>query len=331
MTQSIEPRLLIVDDDTVTIRLLIQILDDMGTIHFTTRGSEAVDMARSISPDLILLDVEMPDIDGISVCERIKSDPAFQDVPILFVTVHSDVDMEVRALAAGAVDFITKPPHPHVVRARVKSYLALKQRSDQLRRLTTIDGLTGVGNRRAFDAALDIEWRRACRTGEPLSLLMIDVDHFKRFNDSYGHQAGDDCLRGVAQTLAAAINRPGDVTARYGGEEFAMLLPNCVRDHAVTFAETVLTRVAALGVPHAASDVASHVTVSIGAASFTSVCQAERAELRKGGGCSILESCRLGSADLLKAADLALYEAKNGGRNRVAAFEPLQAGVPDHG
>ncbi|MBC8037715.1 MAG: response regulator, partial [Rhizobiales bacterium] len=159
-----EPRLMIVDDDPGTIRLLAEILKGLGKIHFTTSGAEAVAMARALRPDIILLDVEMPDADGLCICESIKGDPSFEDVPVLFVTSHGELTIETRALAVGAIDFISKPPHPPIVRARVQNYLALKHRTDELRRLSTVDGLTGVANRRAFDAALDMEWRRACRT-----------------------------------------------------------------------------------------------------------------------------------------------------------------------
>lgn len=319
-----EPRLMIVDDDPGTIRLLINILKGMGKIHFTTSGTEAVDMARSFRPDLILLDVEMPEIDGLHVCEQLKSDLAFEDVPVLFVTAHGDVEIETRALTAGAIDFIPKPPHPPVVRARVKNYLALKQRTDQLRLLTTIDGLTGVANRRAFDAAVDLEWRRACRTGDPLSLMMIDVDYFKRFNDTYGHQAGDDCLRAVASALASTAKRPGELVARYGGEEFVVLLPACDQEQALRFAKVILMAVSKLGIPHAGSDVASQVTISIGVSSISAVCESTYAHPRAHGTCQFKDTCGLGPADLVKAADRALYEAKGTGRNRAycQAYRP---------
>ncbi len=309
-----EPRLLVVDDDPGTIRLLIQILKGLGKIHFTTSGAEAVEMARRVRPDLILLDVEMPDADGFRVCELIKGDPAFEDVPILFVTAHGDADVEAQALTAGAIDFITKPPHPPVVRARVRNYLALKQRTDQLRRLTTTDGLTGVANRRAFDAALDLEWRRACRTGSALSLLMIDVDYFKHFNDAYGHQAGDDCLRTVAQALAVAARRPGEMAARYGGEEFAVLLPACDPVQALRLAETIRAALSDAAIPHAKSEVAPHVTVSVGAASVSSLCEPVRPHP---GACQLRDTCSFRPADLVTAADQCLYEAKRTGRNRV--------------
>lgn len=328
----LEARLLIVDDDPVTIRLLIQIFKDLGQIRFTTSGVEAVAMARCFCPDLILLDVEMPEMDGFAVCAAIKDDPAFEDVPILFVTAHGAVEIETRALTAGAIDFISKPPHPPIVRARIKNYLALKQRTDQLRRLSTIDGLTGVANRRAFDDAVELEWRRACRTGDPLSLLMFDVDYFKRFNDTYGHQAGDDCLRAAAAAIASLVRRPGELVARYGGEEFAVLLPNCSLEPAQHLAETVRAAVADLAIPHSASDVAPHVTISIGLAHMATVCGPTGARIQ--GRCSFKDSCSLGPANLIKAADAALYEAKHNGRNRVWVYpehSPLVAVSPCNG
>lgn len=315
-----ESRLMIVDDDPGTVRLLIEILKGMGKVRFTTRGAEAVEMVRSFGPDLILLDIEMPEVDGLHVCEQIKSDPAFEDVPILFVTSHGDVEVETRALTAGAIDFIAKPPHPPVVQARVRNYLALKHRTDQLRRLSTVDGLTGVANRRAFDDAFALEWRRACRTGDPLALLMFDVDYFKRYNDTYGHQAGDECLRGVAETIGAKAQRPGELAARYGGEEFAVLLPACTGEQAFALAEKIRANVAELGIPHATSDVAGHVTISIGMACLSSVCGSVHMEAGGPGTCRFRDACHLGPADLLKAADNALYEAKRSGRNRVGTM-----------
>lgn len=316
--QSVEPRLMIVDDDPGTIRVLIEILKDVGKIHFTTSGSEAIGMARSLRPDLILLDIEMPDSDGFYVCESIKGDPAFEDVPVLFVTSHDDLDIETRALSVGAIDFIPKPPHPPVVRARVKNYLALKQRTDELRRLSTVDGLTGIANRRTFDSALEMEWRRACRTGDALSLLMIDVDFFKRFNDAYGHQEGDQCLSAVATTLAAAAKRPGELAARYGGEEFAVVLPGCNEGQAAQLADAIRSGVSDLMIAHSHSDVADVVSISVGVASIAAVCDADGNRSTSGPCQSARTSCSLSPTDLIKAADQALYRAKAGGRNRVS-------------
>ncbi|MDO8605899.1 MAG: diguanylate cyclase [Phaeospirillum sp.] len=291
------PRLLIIDDETGTIRLLTRILQDFGEIFFATSGEDGLAMVRRDQPDLVLLDAEMPGMSGFDVCAAIKCDPAFADLPILFVTAHSDMESETRALDLGAVDFITKPLSPPIVRARVRTHLTLKQRTDLLHRLAAVDGLTGIANRRSFDAALEQEWRRACRAGTPLSLLMIDVDHFKRYNDHYGHQAGDDCLRAVAAALAEIARRPGEVVARYGGEEFAVILPACGLDPARSLAERLREEVAARHLPHAASGTAAEVSVSIGVASL--------------GGDDAVQA-------LIAQADAALYRAKHGGRNRVS-------------
>ncbi len=310
-----EPKILIVDDDTGTIRLLLHILEGMGEIFFATGGVDAIRKVAQLQPDLVLLDVEMPDLDGYHVCQEIKADPTFVDLPILFVTAHNNVESETRALDAGAADFISKPPSPPVVRARVRTHLALKQRTDQLRRLASFDGLTGVANRRTFDETLLNEWHRSCRNGSPLSVLMIDVDYFKRFNDYYGHQAGDDCLRSVAQTLADAVRRSGDLVARYGGEEFAVILPGSDVAAAATVAEAMRARVEALAIPHQAAEERTIVTVSVGAAATIwdapgdiSVAHAASHALR----------CRnVATPSLVGAADRALYEAKRSGRNRM--------------
>lgn len=323
-------RLLVVDDDVSSLRLLSSTVEEFGEVFFAMDGEEAVEMVGDVNPDLVLLDAQMPGMDGFSACAAIKADASFADIPILFVTAHTDVDFETKALALGAVDFISKPINPAVVKARVRTHLTLKQRTDELHRLAAVDGLTGIANRRAFDAALDHEWRRACRSKAPLSLLMIDVDHFKLFNDHYGHQAGDDCLRSVASALASASRRPGEVVARYGGEEFAIVLPACDQDTARRFAEKLRSAVAALHIPHAASETAPDVTISIGVASLTMDCTAlgdDHASWM--GPCPTVDTCRDGATTLISAADQALYEAKRGGRNRVATKkmnETLESG-----
>src|SRR5664280_2921064 len=158
-----------------------------------------------------------------------KAEPALADVPVIFVTSHSEAAFEVAGFEMGAADFIAKPVSAPLVLARVKTQLRVKRMGDELRRIATTDGLTGVANRRRFDESLEREWRRARRSGDPLALLMIDIDHFKLFNDRYGHPAGDACLRSVAQALVGASLRPADLVARYGGEEFVVLLPKTPR------------------------------------------------------------------------------------------------------
>jgi diguanylate cyclase (GGDEF)-like protein len=324
-------RLLVVDDHTDTIRLMISILDGLGDVFFATNGADALDMVRDERPDLILLDAEMPGMDGFALCAAIKSDPVFADLPIIFITSHRNVEIETTALDLGAVDFINKPPSPAIVRARVKTHLALKLRTDELHRLASVDGLTGIANRRAFDNALEQEWRRACRSRSPVSLLMIDVDHFKRFNDHYGHQAGDDCLRAVASALASTVRRSGEMVARYGGEEFAVILPSCDQATAVRFAEKLRANVAARHIPHAASDVIDEVTISVGVATLTLDCMKSGKE-HSGwtGPCPTADTCSDGATTLITMADKALYEAKRAGRDRVSTH-PLFTSPSEHG
>jgi diguanylate cyclase (GGDEF)-like protein len=259
-------------------------------------------MCTGKQPDLVLLDVEMPGMDGYEVCRRLKADAATRDIPVIFVTAHSDEDAETRGLDAGAVDFISKPINPRIVRARVKTQLMLKAQSDLLRHWVYVDGLTGVHNRRYFDERLRSEWGRAVRNGTLLSVVLIDVDFFKRYNDRYGHQAGDDCLRRVAATLKSGLRRPGDLIARYGGEEFACLLPDTGLSGALQLAGQLGQLVHDRHIEHADSAVAPVVTVSQG------VC------------CKTAEAA--GSAEaLLREADAQLYAAKAQGRHRACGSE----------
>lgn len=295
------PRLLVIDDQPINIQTLYQIFHADHEVFMATGGEQALAFCRANEPpDLILLDVVMPGMDGIEVCRRLKADPALTDIPVIFVTAHSEPADEVAALAAGGVDFIAKPVNPAVVRARVKTHLTLKAQTDLLHSLVFIDGLTGVANRRRFDEVLQTEWRRCRRSGAPLTLLILDIDHFKRYNDHYGHQAGDGCLQQVGATLKAGLKRAHDLAARYGGEEFVCLMPECDHPAGEKKAEELRAAVAALGIPHADSPSAHHVTVSIGVAVM----------FPNGAG---------GPEVLVAAADAALYEAKRNGRDRVFA------------
>ncbi|MBK1649420.1 diguanylate cyclase response regulator [Rhabdochromatium marinum] len=288
---------LIVDDMAANIQLLAEVLNAEYRVRVANHGAKALEIARSSTPpDLILLDIMMPGMDGYEVCQQLKEDPATSAIPVIFVTAKDSVDDEAYGLNIGAVDYIAKPFHLPVVRARVKTHVNLKLKTDLLENLAMIDGLTYIPNRRRFDQLLSQEWDRACREGHALTLAMIDVDHFKAYNDHYGHGAGDDCLRQVATALNDSLRRPGDFVARYGGEEFAMLLPNTDDPGACTTAERARQAVFDKHLPHAHSSVTDRVTVSIGVASTAP--RTPHAEI------------------LLKAADEALYAAKHGGRNR---------------
>lgn len=296
------PRLLVVDDHPVNIRSLYEIFYRDHDVFISTSGIQALEMCRTCSPDLILLDIVMPDIDGLEVCRRLKSEPETRNIPIIFVTAQNNPEDETRGLNAGAVDFITKPVNPAVVRARVQTHLTLKSQSDLLRSLVFIDGLTGVANRRRFDESLVIEWRHCRRLKLPLSLFLVDIDHFKLFNDRYGHQAGDACLQEVAAILKCQLGRSHDLVARYGGEEFVCLLPGISMVNAQQKAETMVRAVREQGLPHSSSTTDSAVTISLGLA--VTVPGPERHP-----------------DDLVSAADAQLYAAKHQGRNRVCCRE----------
>lgn len=293
------PRLLIVDDDVGMIRLLSDILRDEGEIYFATRGEAALKLITNRRPDVVLLDADMPGMDGFEVCRRVVAETA-GECAVIFVTGYADITMETRALELGAVDFIAKPVSPPVVRARVRTQVKLKRQADRLRRLASLDGLTEIANRRTFNQMLEVEWRRGCRTGSALGLLLIDVDFFKSFNDLYGHQEGDACLRTVAKTVERLCRRPADFAARYGGEEFAAILPDTDLAGAERVAESLCAAVRALAIPHAGSSAAPYLTISIGTAAQ-------------------LPQSDAGQEFLITTADRALYSAKAAGRDRVCA------------
>jgi diguanylate cyclase (GGDEF)-like protein len=243
-------RVLIVDDVPDNIRVLSRMLvDDGHQISAATNGRQALKLVAACAPDLILLDVMMPEMDGYEVCAALKADPQLSSIPIIFITALADVENETRGLDLGAVDYITKPFKEAIVRVRVKTHLELKRQRDILQQLSHVDGLTGIPNRRAFDERLDQEWRRSVRSDEPLAAAMIDVDHFKQYNDTRGHLAGDDCLRRVAGRLAEGLTRGGDFVARYGGEEFVGLISGVNVDGLAGVAEKFRAGIEALRIP----------------------------------------------------------------------------------
>ena len=209
-----KPRLLVVDDQPTNIQVLYRVFADDCQVFMATSGAQALHTAHQEAPDVILLDVMMPDMDGYEVCRLLKQDNVTRDIPVLFVTAHHETQEETRGLEAGAVDFITKPINPAVVRARVRTHLTLKRQTDVLKQLVFVDALTRAFNRRYFDEHLPEEWGRTQRTSKSLGLLMVDVDYFKQYNDVYGHQLGDEALRKVAQALQQGALRPGDVHER---------------------------------------------------------------------------------------------------------------------
>lgn len=289
--------ILIIDDDINLIRLMSQMLKDFGRILFATNGEMGLHIAQEQKPDLILLDVEMAPMDGYEVCRRLKSDEATSASAIIFVTAKVGMESEIACLDAGAVDFICKPLNPLVVQARVRTHLRLQQNTAALESLAQHDSLSGLYNRRYFNMAIEAEYRRLQRHQLPLGLAMVDIDHFKKYNDTYGHIAGDGAICAVAKALEHATKRPGEVVARYGGEEFVVLLPQVDAEILSQYGQMICDKVQALELPHATSDTSAWVSISVGLA-------------------LVIPNSQSLPEDLIKQADQALYLAKQNGRNQ---------------
>ena len=291
--------LLIVDDVPANVKMLANYLKDEYIIQVAGRGEKALGIAQgSHPPDLILLDIMMPDMDGYTVCRELKNNPATQQIPVIFVSALSEAVEEEQGLNLGAVDYITKPFHLPIVRARIRNQMSLKSKTDMLEEMSNIDGLTQIANRRYFDQMLVKEGSRLARNGLPMSVLMIDIDYFKPYNDNYGHGRGDECLVRVAAAMNKAISRPGDLLARYGGEEFVAILPETDANRVLAVAQRLCDAVRKLQIPHDYSPIADHVTISVGCAGRVLHDVSE-------------------AVMLLEQADQALYEAKRRGRNRA--------------
>lgn len=290
------PRILIVDDERININLLNALLRADYKIMVATNGEEALRAAATGKPDLILLDIVMPGMDGYEVCRQLKAAAATQTIPIIFITAMGNVENETRGFALGAVDYISKPFNSAVVKARVGVHMKLKRKGDLLEKLASIDALTEIPNRRAFDQAREQEWARGLRTESPISFVMIDIDLFKQFNDNYGHGAGDECLVRVARSLNGCVQRPGDFVARYGGEEFAAILAGTDMEGAMRLAQRFHAAVAALQIPHAFSAAGPQISISVGIA-------------------TAVPTAAVTLEVLADAADRMLYAAKNAGRS----------------
>jgi diguanylate cyclase (GGDEF)-like protein len=326
-TYSVHPgrqmKTLVVEDSRTNLQIICRHLERMGITPIpATSGTQAIDLFVSERPDMVLLDAILPDVDGFEVARRLRQLEQPGDwTPILFLTaLSSDEDLE-KAIAAGGDDYIHKPFSDVVLGAKIRamqriiqmrcSLLVLTRKLDtanqELKRLTSLDGLTGIANRRHFDETLNREWRRSMRQGAEFAIVMCDVDAFKAYNDTLGHQVGDDCLRRIAQTLTATTDRGGDLVARYGGEEFAVILPETSLAGGRVVAERMRQAIEALGIAHPAS-AGGRVTASFGLASGVAMPETD-------------------PRDLIKAADRALYQAKREGRNRVCEIASLDVGA----
>lgn len=331
------PIILIVDDDRIIRRLLRQVMEQEGyRVIEGNNGQECLDLYRKHDPDLVLIDAMMPVMDGFTCCRRLRDleqtyienqedvdtnrsgeDPLIRRTkqilasvtrtPVLMITALNDADSVNQAFQSGAIDYITKPIPWAVLRQRVKHlveqsklYHQLEIANSHLQRLATVDGLTQLANRRRFDEYLRQEWRLMLRRQEPLSLILCDIDCFKSYNDTLGHQEGDRCLQRVAAVMACEARRPSDLAARYGGEELVVLLPETDHHGAYKVAQEVRNHLHALKIPHPGSPVAPYVTASFGLA--TCVPQVENTP-----------------ETLIQSADEALYLAKAQGRDRICS------------
>ncbi|HEY9901194.1 MAG TPA: PleD family two-component system response regulator [Candidatus Sericytochromatia bacterium] len=314
------PVILVVDDDQFTRQLLRRVMEKEGYLVIeAANGEQGLEAYKRLKPHLVLLDALMPVMDGFTCCTQLQMlgndksiesevfvDESFQDAsrtPVLMITGLEDQESVDRAFAVGATDYLTKPIHLAVLRQRVRRiiqqsqlYQKLEIANRELQRLAALDGLTGVANRRRFDEYLEAEWWRMAREKLPLSLILCDIDFFKRYNDTYGHQAGDACLRRVADSLRFCARRSVDLVARYGGEEFAVILPNTTAGGAFLVAEEIRTVVNTLKIDHAQSAVSQHITLSLGVACMH-------------------PTPNTTPSMLIAAADAALYQAKAAGRN----------------
>jgi diguanylate cyclase (GGDEF)-like protein len=326
-----QPPLILVADDDKTIRLLLrEFMEKEGyRVVEVANGKECLDTFKEVKPDLILLDAIMPEMDGFTCCKNLiqiarnnlvlalanfDSGASFGNTiisslwgrtPILMITGLNDPESVDRAFESGASDFVTKPIHWAVLRQRVRRllqqaqlYKQLEAANQALQQLANVDGLTGVANRRHFDQHLNSQWLTLAQDQSPLSLILCDIDFFKRYNDKYGHPAGDSCLQKVSGVLGGAAQKNQDLVARYGGEEFAVIMPRTPATGAVHIAATIQAGIRELEIVHTDSAVSQYVTLSLGVA-------------------TVIPNFEISPQDLVIFADKALYEAKENGRNRI--------------
>jgi len=313
-------KVLLIDDQVMIAEVIRRALADEDIeFHYCQDPTRALEMAEELRPTLILQDLVMPELDGLTMVKYYRANPVTRRVPIIVLSTKEEAEIKSKAFALGANDYLVKLPDNIELIARIRyhsqAYINQKQRDEAfkalresqqrlaetnkiLQKLSAQDGLTGIANRRQFDRLLEKEWKRAIRHASSISLIMVDIDFFKLFNDTYGHQGGDDCLRQVASILEDSVYRETDMVARYGGEEFVILLPETGKQGALRVAETVRSQVEARRIPHEKSSVADFLTVSVGVATTVPERDSE-------------------PAALVEAADQALYEAKNQGRNQV--------------
>ena len=292
--------ILIVEDDPVNINVLVGTLRDDYTLFIAKTKAKALALLKEESIDIVLLDLNLPDGNGLDVCQIVRQErETYSNPAIIVMTGNASAEDELKALEVGANDYVTKPIHNQILKARIEIQVELLRKTALLNKLARIDGLTEVANRRAFDEALVREWHRCKRAGQPLSLLLIDVDEFKKYNDAYGHTSGDMCLRQVAALLIEVFKRASDLVARFGGEEFAIIMPNTEQSDAIALANVALGKMVEKNIPHQESSVHDVVTFSGGLITTFPV------------------DVDLTAEEIIQQADVQLYAAKAEGRARI--------------
>jgi diguanylate cyclase (GGDEF)-like protein len=311
--------ILLVDDDSTVIRVLSHILSDYEPLRFATSGRVALKLARDSVPDLVLLDVDMPELSGFEVCKAFKSDPALAQVPIIFITSHENPQIETIGLQLGAVDFISKPPHPPLVLARVRTYQRLKTLSDTLRGFARMDFLTGTFTRRQIEKAVTQEWLRSQRSEAPLAVLLADIDDFTAYNAEFGEEKGDACLQSIAEALRSVAHRAADVLGRYAGGKFELLLPETDAQGARSVAQSAIDAVKALQIPHAALTGRGHISLSVGGG----CCNFSRSSTENAGAHSSAGTPLAAAVphDLIVAAEQALKNARLAGGHQASFLD----------
>lgn len=301
MRKQNKARILIVDDEKMNLKILADLLGDEYLPVLARTGEQALHQAFSAyPPDLILLDVVMPEMGGYDIIRHLKNNEQTNNIPVIFVTALNSPEDEERGLLLGAVDYITKPYSPPIVKMRIRNQLRIVHQYKLLDQLAYIDGLTEISNRRRFEEVFQKEWARSVRNNTPLSLAMADVDFFKQYNDHYGHAMGDAALQQIAIALDSVLRRPADLIARYGGEEFIMLLPETDIYAAQEVSRRCLQKVEELNIPHQYSEVTDHVSISIGLVTKDNDAIAT-------------------PQSFIMTSDKNLYLAKNNGRNQIVA------------